>query len=358
MAPKDMYCDLDEQTLRELLVKALDSLSSLTGTEKTAKEEEIGKIKHWLKDAYDERSRKEHGLNGTLGSSYSNPERNQRMRDLKIAVDSIMRFSPGMCVQVFINQLTNKHKLYVECEDKSDQAVLETSFLRHAQSRLCDDFLTQITNDSKTFSTLEEFTDYLSENYDTKQTIYQRMETLLSIQPKTNENWSEFTARLANSGHELLLMMSGRAKTKFSKDLTTKQFMEILMGQVLLNSIQTSTRSREVYKLMAPTLDDVWSVNELSNRAMAISDRVSDFGDGGGYVAKSRKSFNVNSSGGGRDKKKTPIKDQKCYFWMDGDCRKGDECPRRHDPEDFGVGRPKSKSSEPKSMMSLASFQN
>ena len=38
MAPKDMYCDLDEQTLRELLVKALDSLSSLTGNEKTAKE--------------------------------------------------------------------------------------------------------------------------------------------------------------------------------------------------------------------------------------------------------------------------------------------------------------------------------
>ena len=198
-------------------------------------------------------------------------------------------------------------------------------------------------------------------NYDTKQTVYQRMKTLLSLQPKSTENWSEFTARLANSGHELLLMMSGRAKTKFGgKDLTTKQFMEILMGQVLLNSIQTSTRSREVYKLMAPTLDDIWSINELSNRAMAITDRVSDFGEGGGYAARVRKSYKGDSSAGngGRDKKKTPIKDQKCYFWMDGDCKKGDECPRQHDPEDFGVGRPKRKMSEPKAMMSLANFQN
>ena len=56
------------------------------------------------------------------------------------------------------------------------------------------------------------------------------METLLSLQPKMNENWTEFTSRLSNTGHELLLMMSGRAKKKFEgKDCTTKQFMEILM---------------------------------------------------------------------------------------------------------------------------------
>ena len=126
-----MYADLDELTLRQLLINAMNALSSLTGNEKTSKEEEIEKIKICLNDACGERMRREHGLHETTGGNNfggNNSERNQRMRDLKIAVDSIPRFSPGMCVQVFINQLTNKHKLYVECDDKSDQAVSSEIF--------------------------------------------------------------------------------------------------------------------------------------------------------------------------------------------------------------------------------------
>ena len=356
MPPKDLYADLDETTLRQLLLDAMKDLKTLSGTEATAKEEEIEKIKNWLKEACGERIRKAVGLTETMTVNGSNSERNQRMRDLKMAVDSIPRFSPGMCVQVFINQLSNKFKLYVECDNEDDQAALEASFLRHAQSRLCDEFLTTITNESETFSSMDDFTKYLIDNYDSKQTLYQRMETLLSHQLKTNENYSEFNARLSNCGHELLLMMTERAKTSFTdKTLTPKRFMEILMGQIFLNSVP-----REVYKLMAPNLEDVWSVSELTNKAMQISDRVTDFGESSGYVARTRKQFN---GGDGyekrrRDNKRIPLADQKCYFWMDGDCKKGDECPRRHDPEDFGVGRPKRKAEEPMAMVSLASFQN
>ena len=358
MPPKDLFSDLDEATLRALLLEALKELKTLTGANATAKEEEIEKIKTWLKEACDERVRKAAGLTETLTVGGSNSERNQRLRDLKMAVDSIPRFSPGMCVQVFINQLNNKHKLYVECDEDDDQTVLEASFLRHAQSRLCDEFLTTITNESKTFGSMDDFTKYLIDNYDSKQTLYQRMETLLSHQLKTNENYSEFNARLSNCGHELLLMMTERAKTSFTdKTLTPKRFMEILMGQIFLNSVP-----REVYKLMAPNLEDVWSVSELANKALQISDRVTDFGESGGYVAKAGKQFNGGSFGGNerrrRDNKRIPLADQKCYFWMDGDCKKGDECPRRHDPEDFGVGRPKRKTDEQMAMVSLASFQN
>ena len=362
MSQKDMYADLDEVTLRQLLLEAVKANSTLSGGEKTAKEEEIDKIKVWLKEACDERLRREAGLTETINASGSNSERNQRMRDMKMSVDSIPRFTPGMCIQVFINQLNNKYKLYVECDDKSDQAALETSFLRHAQSRLCDEFLTQITNESKVFDSFDGFTKYLMDNYDSKQTLYQRMETLLSHQLKTNENYSEFHARLSNCGHEVLLMMSERAKTSFGdKKLTAKRFMEILMGQIFLNSIP-----KQVYTLMAPNLDDVWSVSELATKAMAIKDRVTDFGESGGYLAKAKNRENGGSSGDGgyngarkrRDNKRVPIADQKCYFWMDGACRKGDDCPRRHDPNDFGVGRPSKKVDEPMSMVSLASFQN
>ena len=96
------------------------------------------------------------------------------------------------------------------------------------------------------------------------------------------------------------------------------------MGQILLNSIQNSNRTREVYKLMAPTLDDVWSVTELSAKAMAISARVADIGaESNGYAAnvqKSRRGGSSSSGGGGggrrKDKKKTSMADQKCYFWV------------------------------------------
>ena len=234
--------------------------------------------------------------------------------------------------------------------------------MRHAQSRLCDEFLTQITNESKVFDSFDGFTKYLMDNYDSKQTLYQRMETLLSHQLKTNENYSEFHARLSNCGHEVLLMMSERAKTSFGDTkLTAKRFMEILMGQIFLNSIP-----KQVYTLMAPTLDDVWSVSELATRAMAIRDRVTDFDDSSGYLAKTKSQDNGGSSGGGgyngvkkrRNNKRVPIADQPCYFWMDGNCKKGDECPRRHDPNDLGVGRPSKKTDESISMVSLAGFQN
>ena len=50
MPPKDLYADLDETTLRQLLLEAMKDLKSLSGTEATAKEEEIEKIKNWLKE--------------------------------------------------------------------------------------------------------------------------------------------------------------------------------------------------------------------------------------------------------------------------------------------------------------------
>ena len=80
------------------------------------------------------------------------------------------------------------------------------------------------------------------------------------------------------------------------------------MGQILLNSIQNSNRTREVYKLMAPTLHNVWSVTELSAKAMAVSDRVADIGaESNGYAAnvqKSRRDGSSSSGGGGRRKEK------------------------------------------------------
>ena len=103
MPPKDLYADLDETTLRQLLLDAMKDLKSMSGTEATAKEEEIEKIKNWLKEACGERIRKAVGLTETLTVNGSNSERNQRMRDLKIAVDSIPRFAPGMNINVFIN---------------------------------------------------------------------------------------------------------------------------------------------------------------------------------------------------------------------------------------------------------------
>ena len=114
--------------MRQLLLEAVKVSSTLSGGEKTTKEEEIDKIKVWLKEACDERLRREAGLTETFNVSSSYSERNQRLRDMKMSVDSIPRFSPGMCIQVYINQLNNKHKLYVECEDKGDQGALETSF--------------------------------------------------------------------------------------------------------------------------------------------------------------------------------------------------------------------------------------
>ena len=357
----DVYTGMDEASLRTILVSHVNSLSTLTGQTKDDKMAEINQIKAELMKVCSGKT----DLNTTVAVSNSS-ERNTKLRELKIECEKVNKFGPGQCVQLFISKLSNIFRLYVESDD-DDQEVLERSFVRNIQSRLTDDYLTQIVNEEQTFDDFTSFKSYLVKNFDSKRTMFQSMEHLLSLNPKSNEKFSEFASRLSNAGYELLVSLSAKAKAKYDKDLTAKQLLEILMGQVLLNSIQSSVKSNDIYKLMASQLDDVWTVSEIAAKATSLSDRLSSGEPSGASFAATGNESSGRQNGKKQKKKKKSkdVSNQPCWYWMDGNCKRGSECPRMHIEEDFGKGRPKSKPSqgseqpsEPMSMVSLSSFQN
>ena len=155
----NIYTDMDEASLRSLLLDYVKSLPTLTGTGKTDKEAEIALVKAELKKVCTGKA----DLNSTVTLAGTS-ERNIKLRELKTECEKVAKFGPGQCVQVFISKLSNVYRLFVESEDTDDQDVLERSFVRNIQARLTDDYLTQIVNEDKAFDDFESFKAYLVDN--------------------------------------------------------------------------------------------------------------------------------------------------------------------------------------------------
>ena len=98
---------------------------------------------------------------------------------------------------------------------------------------------------------------------------------------------------------------------------------------------------------------------------MTISDRIkSESTSAGSFVAESNTVQPLSGGDEKRSKKKddkkkskkvTPNKNQDCFYYLDGNCKKGDKCGWRHDPAKFGIGRPRE---NPTSLVTLPDFSS
>ena len=369
----ETQCDgLDQATLRQLLLDTLAKHKSETDATKLEElNTQIGIIKKHLKLAVN--ADKEAEVEATLNlteSKITSSEKQTAHRELQATISKLPKYAPGMDVHVHLNKLTNLYELYVR--DRDDATKLEETFVRNAKTQLHDAYLTQLTNSSETVDTYEDFKAYMIKHHQSKETHFQQLNKLWQLEPRESENYVDFAARLENTAHEIQMGIVNKWKKEnnVTTDMTSKAVFDMITSQILIQHIQAS--HKDCYRFIANDLDKDWTAKEVANRAKTTLDRVkSESLESPSYVAEVEPQWSdspmPHTGGGGNNKKKstrrdnkkkkkvTPNKNSDCWFFLDGKCKKGDNCPWKHDPAKFGTGRPEA---EVSSLVTLPSFRN
>ena len=369
---------MDQATLRQLLVTKTSEWSAETDqSKKDAILTEVTTLKNALSVVVkeDERVKAETTLN--LNETKTKTQEKQIVhREIMSSLDSVPMFNPGHDVHLHVSRLANLFEVLVKGRDDSDN--LEQTFIRNAKKRMHDSYLTQMINSGKTISTFDEFKTYMVDVHESKQSHFQKLNQLWQMVPREKETFTDLASRLENLAHEVRLSILAKWKKNNTThtDIPSKNLFDLVIGQILLTHIQSSKHC-DVYRYIASELDTAWTAKEIANRAMTISDRIkSESVNAGSFLIESNtepsnKPNRPSDGGDDGDKKKlkrkddkkkskkvTPNKNQDCFYYLDGNCKKGDQCGWRHDPAKFGIGRPREKPASLVTLPNFSSFQH
>lgn len=228
-------------------------------------------------------------------------------------------------------------------------------------------------NSETSVTSFTEFKLYLIGAHQSKLTHFQRLNRLWEIMPKQSESFVDVAARLENEAHDVMVSIEALYKAKHKGgEMPSKALLDLVLRQIMLTHISAS-KHRDVFKYIVSDLDGAWTASSVAIKAATVIDRCkSNDTDAAPTFAAvtsapvvSQPSAKSNGSGGGaaRGKKSnarkqgkvTPSKELDCWFYLDGHCKKGDNCPWRHDEAKFGTGRPSKDVST--SLVTLPSFR-
>merc|ERR1712141_193083 len=98
-------------------------------------------------------------------------------------------------VESFIVSVENLFKLQV-CGKNAKFPTLEQEFTTMATSRIHPTYQSVLLNNGEVFKTFEEFKTYLLKNYSSKESNFQILENLYSLDFNEGESYRDFGARL------------------------------------------------------------------------------------------------------------------------------------------------------------------
>lgn len=331
------YTLTDTGTLRLLLVEKAKDWSTLDGPGKT----EVNKMRDELRTREDTKP-----VNTSIRQDLN------KQKKMKISLEGISKFSPGNDVNHFMAKLSNLYALF-EVKNDTD---LELAFVRSAKARLCDAYLTELVQSSAATSTFSELKKYLSETFESKVSIYQKLDALWTMEPKPKETFTDLATRLSNEGFNTLTSIRAQYNKQKNNtgDMPDKAFMDIVLAQCMIQVIKNSDR-KNVFNLMCHELDTVFSPHEVATKAENIGQKL--LKEENIVMPQSFYAGAKSASGEGAPKSDAPNKPKlDCFEWLDtGKCKRGDKCKYKHDEAKQGVGRGSEHDEEPPSVyMSLA----
>ena len=363
---------MDQATLRTLLVQKTSEWSAEADQgKKDGIMTEISTIKNALSLVVKEDEKVKAETTLSLNETKLKTQEKQIVhREIMQSLDSVPMFNPGHDVHLHVSRLANLFEVLVKGREDSDK--LEETFIRNAKKRMHDSYLTQMINSGKTIESFEEFKTYMVDVHESKQSHFQKLNQLWQMVPREKETFTDLASRLENLAHEVRLSILAKWKKNNTNDtdIPSKNLFDLVIGQILLTHIQSSRHS-DVYRYIASELDTAWTAKEIANRAMTISDRIkSESASAGSFLVESN-AVQPPSGGDNGEKKKSkrkddkkkskkiaPNKSQDCFYYLDGNCKKGDQCGWRHDPAKFGIGRPREKPTSLVTLPNFSSFQH
>ena len=261
----------------------------------------------------------------------------QIQKELQIALrDNVPTFQSGMDVHTFINSLELYYKLYVVPNQTAD---MEKMFVRLSTGKMSVEYGSTMTNFEPKIEDFESMKKYLKLNHSSKMSCYQTLDGMWDLQILESENFRDFARKLDDKAVEARNIIEAKFETaktagvtssaadkkdETADSMTSKDVFNLFSGQIFLQMLKH--KSPNIYNQIVNDLDAVWNAVEIANLAMSYKDRMA--GDENNQ-APVPSSLTAASS---KNDRKSESAVQNCWFYLNGNCKFGDKCPRSHDP--------------------------
>ena len=272
---------------------------------------------------------------GKLSSNAAEPQSNATYNtaDFKAMEswfrDSVVKFQPGVDVNIFLKQVDNGYRLCVTSENN-----LENQFVKLAVNKLCAEYSSSFLDahpDSAAVS-YEKFKKFMKDSYSTRETVFQVMQHMWEIERKPDEDIHSLGIRFQEKAAETATRITAMYEEKVNenkvagaddKKMTAADVFMLVGAMQLFSHIRI--REPETYKLLVREMDGVYTPAELSKAAKLYTDRL----DKTDPAAQS--GVYVNSNRGGRSSSNSNGRTE-CFSFRDkGYCKYGDRCRYYHD---------------------------
>ena len=244
--------------------------------------------------------------------------------------DSVVKFQPGVDVNIFLKQVDNGYRLCVTPENN-----LEIQFVKLAVNKLCAEYSSSFldAHSNSAAVTYEKFKKFMKDNYSTRETVFQVMQHMWEIERKPDEDIHSLGIRFQEKAAETATRITAMYEEKVNenkvsghddKKMTAADVFMLVGAMQLFSHIRI--REPETYKLLVREIDGVYTPAELSKAAKLYTDRL----DKTDPAAQS--GVYVNSNRGGRSSSNSNGKTE-CFSFRDkGYCKYGNKCRFLHDP--------------------------
>ena len=244
--------------------------------------------------------------------------------------DSVVKFQPGVDVNIFLKQVDNGYRLCVTSENN-----LETQFVKLAVNKLCAEYSSSFldAHSNSAAVTYEKFKKFMKDNYSTRETVFQVMQHMWEIERKPDEDIHSLGIRFQEKAAETATRITAMYEEKVNenkvsghddKKMTAADVFMLVGAMQLFSHIRI--REPETYKLLVREIDGVYTPAELSKAAKLYTDRLDKTdpaAQSGVYVNSNRGSRSSSNSNGKTE----------CFSFRDkGYCKYGNKCRFLHDP--------------------------
>ena len=184
-----------------------------------------------------------------------------KLRAMLNAFTDIDEFKAGSDVLIFLAKVKRIHKLHVV-----PYPQLSSEFMNSAMLKLHTDVFEQM---GESISSFQNFVDYMEMNHSSALSNFQRMQTMYSMEPRSNENWKEFGNRLSVEWKRQFRHIRASFLKLKQKDMNVDELEEFIIAGHAAQIVRHE--DPETYNRMIDQIQKAFSTNEVTVKADQIA---------------------------------------------------------------------------------------
>ena len=206
-------------------------------------------------------------------------------KDIRDRVNRIPEFDAKSELALFIRETQTIYDTFVKGNDNS---LLETEYVRKLKCRLCQPYLSALTNSGHPVSTFAEFKAYMLENHQSKESHFQHLERLESLQIGHSQNYRDFALQVEELIDQVKTVVKARwenrpsnahanVKTETSPGVqassTTMSLDQVFDLFGAMYTLKAVKRDNQTYTAICHDLDACWNSRDIALKAANVADR-------------------------------------------------------------------------------------